>query len=225
MQEQIGPSHVKLSSHYHGSIGICIFLRRELIWYCSVVEFEHINLRGTGPINTPIKTKASVVISFQLFGTLLCFICSHFSAGEGNLNQRIDNYKTTVGSITLPRRLQNKKRAMSSDKTENFDCVFWLGDLNFLTTKERDRVERKVLDVKYRNSLNFEEIMNHDELYQAINSERAFKNFLEGRITFEPTYKYDVNSDKYDTSEKCRIPSYTVHIKFFDEKKTFYLLN
>ena len=38
----------------------------------------------------------------------------------------------------------------------------------------------------------------------------AFKNFIEGRITFEPTYKYDVGTDHYDTSEKCRIPSYCV---------------
>lgn len=43
-----------------------------------VAEFEHINLRA-GPINTPNATKASVIISFQLFGTLMCFICSHFS--------------------------------------------------------------------------------------------------------------------------------------------------
>jgi phosphatidylinositol-bisphosphatase len=35
LQEQIGPTHVKISSYYHGSIGINVFLRRELIWYCS----------------------------------------------------------------------------------------------------------------------------------------------------------------------------------------------
>ena len=40
--------------------------------------------------------------------------------------------------------------------------------------------------------------------------DKGFKNFLEGRITFEPTYKYELNSDEYDRSEKCRIPSYTV---------------
>ena len=37
-------------------------------------------------------------------------------------------------------------------------------------------------------------------------------NFVEPRIMFEPTYKYDINTDKYDTSEKCRIPSYCVNI-------------
>lgn len=55
--------------------------------------------------------------------------------------------------------------------------------------------------------------------FQFIKIDKAFKNFLEGRITFEPTYKYELNSDEYDRSEKCRIPSYTVSkkldLKFF----------
>jgi inositol polyphosphate 5-phosphatase INPP5E len=35
LQEQIGPSHVKLSSYYAGSIGINLFIKRELIWFTS----------------------------------------------------------------------------------------------------------------------------------------------------------------------------------------------
>lgn len=35
LQEQIGPTHVKYSSYYHGSVGVTIFIRRELIWFCS----------------------------------------------------------------------------------------------------------------------------------------------------------------------------------------------
>ncbi|CAF5102013.1 unnamed protein product [Rotaria magnacalcarata] len=40
----------------------------------------------------------------------------------------------------------------------------------------------------------------------------VFREFIEGPIKFPPTYKYDVGSDEYDTSEKARTPSYTDRI-------------
>jgi len=36
----------------------------------------------------------------------------------------------------------------------------------------------------------------------------TFPYYSEARITFLPTYKYDLNSDQYDTSEKARIPAW-----------------
>lgn len=36
----------------------------------------------------------------------------------------------------------------------------------------------------------------------------TFPYYSEARITFAPTYKYDLNSDQYDTSEKARIPAW-----------------
>ena len=38
---------------------------------------------------------------------------------------------------------------------------------------------------------------------------KVFCAFHEGKIAFAPTYKYDLFSDDYDTSEKMRIPAWT----------------
>jgi hypothetical protein len=35
-----------------------------------------------------------------------------------------------------------------------------------------------------------------------------FKEFQEGKITFKPTYKYDINSTIYDSSKKHRVPAF-----------------
>lgn len=36
----------------------------------------------------------------------------------------------------------------------------------------------------------------------------TFPHYSEARITFPPTYKYDLGTDTYDTSEKARIPAW-----------------
>jgi phosphatidylinositol-bisphosphatase len=41
---------------------------------------------------------------------------------------------------------------------------------------------------------------------------KVFREFNEGPVKFPPTYKYDISSDEYDTSEKARTPSYTDRI-------------
>lgn len=183
-----------------------------------VVEFEHINFRA---VQAPSRTKGSVLITFQLFGTLMCFICSHFAAGEGNIDARVDNYKTTIQNLKLPKKLNSKNlnRTQGADGTDNFDMVFWFGDLNFLVTKEREKIERKVNHLRNQRNNNYEDIINYDELNQVIAEDKAFRNFLEGRITFEPTYKYDIGTDNYDTSHKIRIPSYCDRILFKSRQK------
>ena len=43
-------------------------------------------------------------------------------------------------------------------------------------------------------------------------SGNVFHEFQEGSVAFPPTYKYDLFSDDYDTSEKARIPAWTDRI-------------
>lgn len=40
--------------------------------------------------------------------------------------------------------------------------------------------------------------------------------YEEGPILFRPTYRYNLNSDEYDTSEKMRIPAWTGISSSFD---------
>lgn len=44
---------------------------------------------------------------------------------------------------------------------------------------------------------------------------KCFKGFIEGEISFAPTYKYDLFSDDYDTGDKQRIPAWTDRVLFW----------
>ena len=48
-----------------------------------------------------------------------------------------------------------------------------------------------------------------DQLRKVIDSHLAFVGYEEGPLLFRPTYKYDLHSTRYDTSEKARIPAWT----------------
>ena len=53
-----------------------------------------------------------------------------------------------------------------------------------------------------------------DQLLAQINRKTAFENFLEGPILFPPSFKYDKQSDQFDTSVKARCPAWTDRILY-----------
>ena len=53
-----------------------------------------------------------------------------------------------------------------------------------------------------------------DQLLVAKGTDELLCRFHEEQITFLPTFKYDKNSDEYDTSKKQRTPSYTDRILY-----------
>ncbi len=57
-------------------------------------------------------------------------------------------------------------------------------------------------------------LLRHDQLLRTISSGHAFPNFIEGEISFPPTFKFDKGTKDYDTSHKMRIPAYTDRILF-----------
>lgn len=42
-----------------------------------------------------------------------------------------------------------------------------------------------------------------------MDAKAAFAGYEEGPLLFRPTYRYDLGTDNYDTSEKMRIPAWT----------------
>ncbi|XP_051892887.1 phosphatidylinositol polyphosphate 5-phosphatase type IV isoform X2 [Pristis pectinata] len=204
LQEILGPYFVLLYSAVHGVLQLSMFIRRDLIWFCSEVEQATVTTR----IISQIKTKGAVGISFTFFGTSFLFISSHFTSGPGKVYERMLDYNKTIEALALPRIVPdtNVYRSDPNDVTTRFDNVFWFGDFNF-----RLDVKRAVIDELLHSSTkdNLCSILHYDELTKKLQEGSVFKGFKEAEINFPPTYKFDIGCDVYDSSAKKRTPSYT----------------
>lgn len=102
-------------------------------------------------------------------------------------------YKTSA--MTLPR---NPRLYTIFDS----DHLIWLGDLNYRLSLTASQVHEKLAEENYCY------LLNYDQLKLQQLAGKAFSEFNEGDITFAPSYKYDIGTNTYDSSEKKRIPSW-----------------
>lgn len=207
LQCMIGQKHVLLTSAVLGILHLNIFVRRDLIWFCSLPEESSHSLRP----GTYFKTKGAIAIAFQFFGTRLLFINSHLFAHEEKYAQRLQNIKNISHALDLPRSLPVKHK--HKDITKRFDCVFWLGDMNFRLVANRDHVLEK-LQAGVQSPGTVQHLLQWDQLSCAKKKGETFLDYEEGEITFAPTFKFDPGTDNYDSSSKQRVPSYTDRILF-----------
>ncbi|KAL8953841.1 MAG: hypothetical protein Q9222_000350 [Ikaeria aurantiellina] len=85
------------------------------------------------------------------------------------------------------------------------------GDLNYrIDTMSRDVIMKAI------QSGNRQKILERDQLLVSRRRNPAFglRPFTEHPIEFDPTYKYDVGSDTYDSSEKHRAPAWCDRILY-----------
>ena len=139
LQDTLGPSHVLFHSTSLGTLHLSVFLRRDLIWYCSVPEDESFSTRP----GAQFKTKGAVAIGFILFGTSFLFVNSHLTAHQDNVKDRVKDLKKISAMLNLPKTLPLKKRHEIFD---SYDCCFWCGDLNFRLEQTREEIIRDIED-------------------------------------------------------------------------------
>ncbi|KAM7391220.1 hypothetical protein PAMP_021924 [Pampus punctatissimus] len=159
LQETLGPYYVMLYAASHGVLYLTVFVRRDLIWFCSEVEHATVTTR----IISQIKTKGAVGIGFTFFGTSFLFITSHFTSGDAKVYERILDYNKIVEALALPKGLPdtNPYRSTASDVTTRFDQVFWFGDFNFRLSKDRVDVESIINQTAGDN---MGPLLEHDQL-------------------------------------------------------------
>ncbi|KAI9800582.1 MAG: inositol polyphosphate 5-phosphatase [Piccolia ochrophora] len=136
--------------------------------------------------------KGAVAIRMDYANTRLCFVTAHLAAGFANYEERNRDYRTISHGLRFQR----------NRSIEDHDSIIWLGDFNYRIGLGDDKV-RKLIHMG-----DLDKLYSNDQLNLQMVAGLAFPFYSEARITFMPTYKYNVGSDDYDTSEKARIPAW-----------------
>ncbi|XP_019366344.1 PREDICTED: 72 kDa inositol polyphosphate 5-phosphatase isoform X1 [Gavialis gangeticus] len=214
LQETLGPHYVMLFSAAHGVLYMSVFIRRDLIWFCSEVEYSTVTTR----IVSQIKTKGALGISFTFFGTSFLFITSHFTSGDSKVYERMLDYNKIIQALALPKNVPdtNPYRSSPSDVTTRFDDVFWFGDFNFRLNQDREAVN---LILNQNLEMDMSKLLQYDQLLKEMKNGSVFKGFQEAAIHFQPSYKFDIGQDCYDTTSKQRTPSYTDRVMYRSRHK------
>ena len=179
-----------------------IFIKNDYSPYLLNLKFSKVSLGQLGMGN-----KGCIAYRFEFFNNSFCFINAHFAAHQKKIDDRIQNYFD----------IMNEDLFEESKKLSPFqhDFVFFFGDLNF-------RIEltyEKTIELIQKKDL--KNLILNDQLSLKMKEKSIFQGFYEENITFLPSYKFDKNSNDYDSSEKKRIPSYCDRILIKGEKSKY----
>lgn len=185
----------------------CVFIRQE--------ERPNIrNLQATS-VKLGLKghygNKGALVTRFVLDDSSICFINCHLAAGQTHTSHRNNDVASILEAEALnPERDHDIRSSLyvgGGDGTQILDheiCIL-NGDLNYRI----DAIPRDtVVNMIKRNEL--AKLLERDQIMVSRRRVSGFRlsPFNELPITFPPTYKYDVGTDNYDTSEKKRAPAW-----------------
>uniref|UniRef100_A0A8C5KMJ8 Synaptojanin-2 n=1 Tax=Jaculus jaculus TaxID=51337 RepID=A0A8C5KMJ8_JACJA len=203
LQKAISRSHRYILLTSAQLVGVClyIFVRPYHVPFIRDVAIDTVKTGMGGKAGN----KGAVGIRFQFHSTSFCFICSHLTAGQSQVKERNEDYREITHKLCFP----------AGRNVFSHDYVFWCGDFNY-------RIDLTYEEVFYFvKRQDWKKLLEFDQLQLQKSSGKIFKDFHEGAINFGPTYKYDVGSAAYDTSDKCRTPAWTDRVLWWRKKHPF----
>ena len=171
---------------------LSIFVKASQLKFIKNVEGS---LKKTG-MSGIAGNKGAVAIRMDYANTTICFVTAHLAAGFANYEERNRDFRTINEGLRFQR----------NRSINDHDAIIWLGDFNYRIGLGDEKV-RKLIEIG-----DLETLYQNDQLNLQMVAGLSFPYYSEARITFNPTYKYDLGVDQYDTSEKQRIPAWTDRI-------------
>ncbi|XVF39015.1 hypothetical protein PTKIN_Ptkin01aG0001800 [Pterospermum kingtungense] len=185
MKRKRRSSYVRIVSKQMVGIFLTIWVRRSLRRHIQNLKVSTVGVGVMGYIGN----KGSISVSMSIYQTLLCFICSHLTSGEKDG----DELKRNADVHEILRRTHfHSHSAIGLPKSiHDHEKIIWLGDLNYRINLSY----YKVCDLISRKE--WSKLIEGDQLVRELRKGRVFEGWSEGTLNFAPTYKYELNSEKY----------------------------
>ena len=167
-----------------GGVFSAILIKKEL---CGLVKDCNMSSKKLGA-NGILANKAAVILRLKICEASFCFIACHLAPHAQNYEQRNSQWHEIINDL------------------EDSDYVIFMGDLNYRISLDYETTLSLI------NSNEIHNLLTQDQLYQVRQTDSIIGRFKEPEIKFNPTFKFDPNCDRYDTSQKHRVPSWTDRI-------------
>ncbi|KAJ8537958.1 hypothetical protein K7X08_014498 [Anisodus acutangulus] len=179
------PSYVRIVSKQMVGVFLSVWVRRGLRKH---IQNLNVSTVGVGVMGF-IGNKGSVSVSMSIYQTFFCFVCTHLTSGE----KEADAVKRNTDVHEIHRRTHfNAFSLIGLPKSiHDHERIFWLGDLNYRINLPYDRTRELISKKDWRK------LIEYDQLSKEFKKGRTFDGWSEGTLNFPPTYKYEVNSEKY----------------------------
>lgn len=201
----------------------CIFIRTS-----QLPNLKHV---GSSIVKTGLSgyhgNKGAVISRFVIDDGSFCFVNCHLAAHQKEINARnmdcltimkkgdfraVDNEVCTFRSETQGTQIIVIK-SLTLIHSQDHDHIFWLGDLNYRIDLDLNTT----LDLIQKKD--YKKLYKHDQLNKQLqeNANFALIDFKEAELMHDPTFKYDIGTQNYDSSEKQRIPAWCDRILWKSE--------
>jgi phosphatidylinositol-bisphosphatase len=203
---------------------LVVFVRKAVLPYFTEMTISTV---ATGALGS-VGNKGAVGIRFRVHQTSICILTCHLAAGQKNTTKRNEDISTILGSMDFnaaSRQISLNSSAVMQDQSffiaipqllpKDHDLVAVIGDLNYRVDLSYEAA------VSLAKARDIAALLKEDQLIKEMrNAHSPWKGFVDCTPTFPPTYRFDIGTNIYDTSEKQRIPAFTDRILFWSRKGT-----
>ncbi|KAB5568456.1 hypothetical protein DKX38_002249 [Salix brachista] len=227
MKQKRRSSYVRIVSKQMVGVFLTIWIRRSLRKHIQNLKVSTVGVGVMGYIGNPSHSM-TVFQTFRDQYQSVCLYIRHFSVLSAHTSRQVIRmgmsskeitmfmkYKEGLNFIPFPvldslkaYMIMSEYMKMMEHNTNLYHLcrrIIWLGDLNYRINLSYN----KTLELISKKE--WSKLVEGDQLVRELRKGRAFDGWSEGILNFAPTYKYEMNSEKYrgeDPKAGRRVPSW-----------------